>query len=170
MLLASFSCALQGFTMNYLILDCVSILKALVAQSCPTLAALWTVDRQAPLSMGFSRQEYWSGLPCLPPGDLPDPGIEPWSAALQAGDLQSRDRERHLPHPSPKLLHQQCAVSALSVFRWRSFHLGYSGQSPVSPRHLLRGEVLFTHYCKCSAISLQVLPKEKPFAWRHSPP
>ena len=39
----------------------------------------WTVARQAPLSMGFSRQEYWSGLPCPPPGDLPDPGIEPAS-------------------------------------------------------------------------------------------
>ena len=42
-------------------------------------ATLWTVAHQAPLSMGFSRQEYWSGLPCLPPGDLPDPGIEPGS-------------------------------------------------------------------------------------------
>ena len=40
---------------------------------------LWTIARQAPLSMGFSRQEYWSGLPCPPPGDLPDPGIEPIS-------------------------------------------------------------------------------------------
>ena len=40
-------------------------------------ATLWTVDHQAPLSMGFPRQEYWSGLPCLPPGDLTDPGIEP---------------------------------------------------------------------------------------------
>ena len=39
----------------------------------------WTVARQAPLSMGFSRQEYWSGLPCPPPGDLPDPGIKPTS-------------------------------------------------------------------------------------------
>ena len=39
---------------------------------------------QAPLSMGFSRQEYWSGLPFPPPGDLPDPGIKPWSPALQA--------------------------------------------------------------------------------------
>ena len=38
---------------------------------------LWTVACQAPLSMAFSRQEYWSGLPCLPPGDLPDPGFEP---------------------------------------------------------------------------------------------
>ena len=46
---------------------------------------LWTVTRQAPLSMGFSRQKYCSGLPCPPPGDLPDPGIEPTSPALQAG-------------------------------------------------------------------------------------
>ena len=40
-------------------------------------ATLSTVAHQAPLSMEFSRQEYWSGLPCLPPGDLPNPGIEP---------------------------------------------------------------------------------------------
>ena len=40
------------------------------------LVTPWTVAHQAPLSMGFSRQEYWSGLPCPPPGDLPDPGIE----------------------------------------------------------------------------------------------
>ena len=46
----------------------------LVAQSCPTLATPWTVARQAPLSMGFSRQEYWSGLPFPSPGDLPGPG------------------------------------------------------------------------------------------------
>ena len=43
---------------------------------------LWTVARQAPLSMGFSRQEYWSGLPCPSPGDLPQPGIEPVSHLL----------------------------------------------------------------------------------------
>ena len=49
----------------------------------------WTVACQAPLAMGFSRQEYWSGLPCPPPGDLPDPGIEPRSVALQADSLPS---------------------------------------------------------------------------------
>jgi len=41
----------------------------------------WAVSRQAPLSMGFPRQEYWSGLPCPPPGDLPDPGTKPMSLA-----------------------------------------------------------------------------------------
>ena len=49
------------------------------AQSYPTLGTLWTIARQAPLSMGFSRQEYWSGLPFPSPGDLPDPRIEPES-------------------------------------------------------------------------------------------
>ena len=44
----------------------------------------WTVAYQAPPSMGFSRQEYWSGLPFPSPGHLPDPGIEPMSPALQA--------------------------------------------------------------------------------------
>ena len=47
----------------------------------------WTVAYQAPQSMGFSRQEYWSGLPFPSPGDLPDPGIEPRSLALQADAL-----------------------------------------------------------------------------------
>ena len=45
---------------------------------------LWIVARQAPLSMGFSRQEYWGGFPCSPPGDLPNPGIEPVSFTTPA--------------------------------------------------------------------------------------
>ena len=45
----------------------------------------WTVAHQSPLSMGFSRQEYWSGLPFPPPGDLPDLGVEPTSPALAGG-------------------------------------------------------------------------------------
>ena len=60
--------------------------KCVHAQLCLTLATLWTVARQAPLSMGFFRQEYWDGLPFPPPGDLPDPGIKPTSFALQ-GEL-----------------------------------------------------------------------------------
>ena len=50
-------------------------------------AALWTAAHQAALSMEFSRQEYWSGLPCPPAGDLPDPRIEHRSPALQADSL-----------------------------------------------------------------------------------
>ena len=53
--------------------------------SCvPHFATLWTVTRQAPLSVGFSRQEYWSGLPCPPPGDLLDPRIKPVSPVSPA--------------------------------------------------------------------------------------
>ena len=56
--------------------------------SCARLfVTLLTLARQAPLSMVFSRQEYWSGLPCPSPGDLPDPEIEPVSPALQADSL-----------------------------------------------------------------------------------
>ena len=49
----------------------------------------WTVAHQAPLSMGFSRQQSWSSLPCPPPGDLPNPGIKPQSPALQVDSLLS---------------------------------------------------------------------------------
>ena len=49
----------------------------------------WTVARQAPLSMGFPRQEYWTGLPFPTPGDLPDQGIELRSSALPADSLSS---------------------------------------------------------------------------------
>ena len=58
--------------------------------SCVRLFATpWTVTHQAPPSMEFSRQEYWSALPFPSPGDLPDPGIEPGSPALQADALPS---------------------------------------------------------------------------------
>ena len=59
--------------------------------SCVQLCATrWTIAHQAPLSMGFSRQEHWSGLPCSPPGDLPDPGMETasfMSSALAGSSL-----------------------------------------------------------------------------------
>ena len=55
----------------------------------------WTVAYQAPLSMGFSRQECWSGLPFPSPGDLPDPGVEPGSPALQADTLPSEPPGKH---------------------------------------------------------------------------
>ena len=70
--------------------------------SCVQLfVTLWTIACQAPLSIGFSSQEYWSGLPFLPPGDLPDPGIEPMSLvspALAGGFFTT------LPPGKPKIL------------------------------------------------------------------
>ena len=72
----------------YILNWCVCVCQ--VASVVSDFVTLWTVVHQAPLSMGFSRQEYWSGLLCPLPGDLADPGIEPLSLYLlhwQAGSL-----------------------------------------------------------------------------------
>ena len=63
------------------------VVVVLATKLYPTPATPWSIACQAPLSMKFSRQEYWSGLPFPSPGDLPDPGIEPRSPALQADSL-----------------------------------------------------------------------------------
>ena len=66
----------------------------------------WTVAHQAPLSMEFSRQENWSGLPFPSPGDLPDPGIEPASPALQADSLPTEIQgkpQTHVLYPAVSL-------------------------------------------------------------------
>ena len=66
--------------------------------SCVQLFATpWTGAHQAPLSMGFSRQKYWSGLPFTSPGDLSDPGNEPGYPALQADSLQSEANLGQVP-------------------------------------------------------------------------
>ena len=65
--------------------------------SCVGLFATpWTIAHQVPPSMGFCRQEYWSGLPCPPPGDLPNPGIKPRSPTLQADSLQAEPQGKPL--------------------------------------------------------------------------
>ena len=66
----------------------------------------WTLAHQAPLSTGFSRQEYWNGLPCPPPGDHPNPGIKPWFPTLQTDPLPSE------PPGKPK----NTGVGSLSLF------------------------------------------------------
>ena len=73
-----------------------------VAQLCQLFATPWSVAHQAPLSMGFSRQEYWSGLPFPSLGDLPDLGIEPRSPSLQADTLASE-----LPGKTPTIVWPQ---------------------------------------------------------------
>ena len=70
-----------------------------------SFATPWTVASQAPLSMGLSGQEYWSGLPCLPPGDLPDPEIKTRSSTMQADSLPTE------PRKNP----QNIGVSSLSL-------------------------------------------------------
>ena len=68
----------------------------------------WAVAHRAILPMGFSRQEYWSGSPFPSPGDLPDPGIEPGSPALQADSLQCEP-------PGSITVAQKCMTSNGSV-------------------------------------------------------
>ena len=79
--------------------------KVLVAKSSPTLVTPWTAARQAPLSMGFSRQEFWGGQPFTSPGDLPDPGIKAGSPALQEDSLPSEPPGKPLTEPSLKAIH-----------------------------------------------------------------
>ena len=72
-------------------------MKVLVAQSCLTLCnPMDCIARQVPLSVGFPRHEHWSGLPFPPPGDLPDPGIEPRFPTLQADSLPSEPQGKPL--------------------------------------------------------------------------
>ena len=72
--------------------------SGLVTKSCLPLVNPWIVPCQAPPSMGFPKQEYWSGLPFPSPGDLPDPGMEPRSPALQADSLLSEPPGKPLNH------------------------------------------------------------------------
>ena len=74
-------------------------------------ATPWTVALQAPPSMGFSRQEYWSGLPFPSPGDLPDPGIEPRSPTLQADALTSE------PPGKPKYVKYMDKIRTFQSFK-----------------------------------------------------
>ena len=92
----------------------------------------WTVAYQAPLSMGFSRQECWSGLPFPSPGDLPDPGIKPGSSTLQADALPSE------PPGKPPALRGWDYTGGMGLYRgytreWRSWsHLGILSTPPTS--------------------------------------
>ena len=72
-------------------LYCIYTILLIVCPVVPDSATPWTAARQAPLSVGVSKQEYWSGLPCLPPGDLPNSGIEHRSPTFQADSLPSEN-------------------------------------------------------------------------------
>ena len=85
-------------------------------------AVPWTVAYQAPPSMEFSRQDYWSGLPFPSPGDLPDPGIEPGSPTLQADALPSEPPEKpYSSHRSMTILKSSWAPATHSSVRSQFF-------------------------------------------------
>ena len=90
----------QGFLdpLRRCLLQCVCTCAPLVSLVSYSVT-LWTVARQALLSLGFPRQEYWSGLLCPPPGNLPDPGIEPKSllSSALAGGFFSTSATREAP-------------------------------------------------------------------------
>ena len=102
-------------------------------------ATPWTVAFQAPLFMEFSRQECWSGLPFPSPGDLPDPGIEPGSPALQADALQSEPpgRFQALGLIEPKPVQYQCplyhSASPQTITSHWFYHLTYIFPLPNFP-------------------------------------
>ena len=77
-------------------------------------ATPWTVAHQTPLSMGFSRQEYWSGLPYPPPGDLPNPGVKPRSPSLQVDFLPSE------PPGNPRVLKNYAKSTLLMPYKWNN--------------------------------------------------
>ena len=85
-------------------------------------ATPWSVAHQAALSMGFPRWEYWSGLPCPPPGDLPDPGIEPLSPALQVDSFP-------LSHWEPAMA---TFISISQMRKLRQEGLGHSSKSTTA--------------------------------------
>ena len=98
------------------------IQRSEVAKSVQLFVTPWTVAYEAPLSMEFSRQEYWSGLPYPSPGDLPDPGIEPRSPTWEADALPSE--------PPGKPDDPEKATAKQSWRRHRSTELGLSRWSP----------------------------------------
>ena len=102
----------------------------------PISATPWTIARQAPLSMGFSRQECWSGLPFLPPGDLPDSGIEPESlgSPLLAGRLSLA------PPGKPTGMYLVGLFSAV-IFRDPSSKCGLS-DAPLSILFIALGQLI----------------------------
>ena len=124
-------------------MECGSSLLLLYSQHVPLFATPWTVARQAPLSMGFSKQEYRSGLLLPSPGDgIPDPGIEPTSPAVQANSRSSEPPGKPVitvrlsqrfsllcsssplpgPHPARNLLQAPRASHPLSPARFHGAH------------------------------------------------
>jgi len=86
-----FLAAFNTWCVHACMLSCFSHVRLFVT--------VWTIAHQAPLSMGFSRQEYWTGLSCPPQRDLPNPGIEPRSPLLQEDSLPSEPPGKtHLTH------------------------------------------------------------------------
>ena len=104
----------------------LDMIEKMVAKSWLNLATWLTVACQIPLSMGFSRQEYWSGLPFPSPGDLPDPGIEPGSPALQADSLPTELQGKPLNANSYHLSHK----GSSRILNWVAYPFSRGSTQP----------------------------------------
>ena len=127
-----------------------------VAQSCPTLCNPWTVAHQASPSMGFSRQEYWSGLPFPSPGDLPNPGIELRSPALRADSLlaEPQGKPKNTGVGSSSLLQEIFLTQELNWALLHCRHILYQLSYPGSPKVTLFLKAFYLLIFGCSGSSL----------------
>ena len=118
-----------SFKLVNLICELELCMHAKLLQLYPTLCDLWTVDLQAPLFMVFSRQEYCSGLPCSPSGDLPNLGIKPksFTSPAVAGGFFTTRVTREALCKSPQKEKSQMSFLALCTWKymsWRSYSEG----------------------------------------------
>ena len=113
----------------------------------------WTIALQAPLSMGFSRQEFWCGLPCPPPGNLPNPGIEPRSPTLQADSSLSEPpgKLKNIGVGSLSLLQgifpTQKSIQGLLYCRRILYQLSYQRSPRYTTVRVHCSQVLCTYVC-----------------------
>ena len=116
-------------------------------------ATPWTVACQTPLSMGFSRQEYWSGLPFPSPGDLPDPGMEPGSPALQAGSLLSEPAGK----PCLQFMHIYLKLPLPSLLILSLFSITQIFVCSLTHSIICTGLLLHAKYCSRYLNKIQIL-------------
>ena len=149
------------------------MLKVKSLSGIQLFATPWTVAYQAPPSMGFSRQEYWSGLPFTSPGDLPNPGIEPRSSASQA-DALPPEPPRKLAMPTCYMIIREAVDITFLTFclsihtmrlcfplwlgrRWKLSHslspTPFPSHHALNPRHSPPHHVLFLPFISLSSFS-----------------
>ena len=152
---ASIQClnlVLSFFSTNFIYGVCGG--GGLVTKSCPTLANPCTVACQTPLSMGFSRQEYWSGLPFPSLGNLPDPGIEPWSPAVQAACLPTtlQGKSSHLYFTFRALIFSSSGkwhLSPKETVKWPGLILALN--HPIQ-RSFIQGMAYLSSVLRCGSV------------------
>jgi len=120
-----------------------------VLSSVQFFVTVWTITRQASLAMGLSRQEYWSGLPFPPPGDLPNPGIEPRSPALQAHSLPTES------HGKPSLCRTSMQISHNYICIYMNTYIHLYLSTPI-PALYMSPCIRAPFFCSSSSLLLVI--------------